>query len=412
MRADSLVASRLELAARACFILLIVALPGPIAPMSIATGLTGTFTIAHWFRSRSLPDPTPVAWPAVAWAIALAVSAAFAIDPSHSWPRLTKALFPALMPLAAFHVRNRKDGARALTLLLLSSAAAATYGVVLFVARGASFAARARGPTGHYMTFAGQLLLLVSVAFGLILTRPSLRERWWAWLAAALGGAALVCTYTRSAWIGLAVSLAVLIGLVRWRWLPALALALGIGYLIAPLGVRTRLDSSFDPHHPTNVERTYMWEAGARMFQERPWTGVGLQDMHEIYARYRDPAARETPGHLHSVPVQIAASMGVIGLVAFVLLYGSLFVSAGANLRSARDPLARGLMAGVVAGLAGFLVAGCFEWNFGDEELLYLLYVLVGMAWGARSWSAARAAGAEVNPARVRLAGAGATAAR
>jgi hypothetical protein len=55
--------------------------------------------------------------------------------------------------------------------------------------------------------------------------------------------------------------------------------------------------------------------------------------------------------------------------------------------------IAAGLRAGVTGLLAGFLVAGLFEWNFGDEELLYPLFTLVGMAWAARSWSTAEAAG-------------------
>jgi hypothetical protein len=36
-------------------------------------------------------------------------------------------------------------------------------------------------------------------------------------------------------------------------------------------------------------------------------------------------------------------------------------------------------------------VAGVFEWNFGDEELLYPLYTLVGLAWAAHDRSAPRA---------------------
>ena len=46
--------------------------------------------------------------------------------------------------------------------------------------------------------------------------------------------------------------------------------------------------------------------------------------------------------------------------------------------------LAAGLRLGALGGLAGFAVAGLFEWNFGDEELLYPLYTLAGMAWAAR----------------------------
>ena len=48
----------------------------------------------------------------------------------------------------------------------------------------------------------------------------------------------------------------------------------------------------------------------------------------------------------------------------------------------------------VVACLAGFLAAGMFEWNFGDEELLYLLFTLAGLAWAARRWDDAEVAGA------------------
>ncbi len=132
------------------------------------------------------------------------------------------------------------------------------------------------------------------------------------------------------------------------------------------------------------------------MFRDHPLTGVGPQDMKPVYDRYKPPQATERAGHLHSVPVQIAASMGLVGLAAFVLLYGSLFVAAGRGLRRmiAAGGLAAGLRASVVAMLAGFLVAGLFEWNFGDEELLYPLFTLVGMAWAARDWDA-RAPAAE-----------------
>jgi hypothetical protein len=50
------------------------------------------------------------------------------------------------------------------------------------------------------------------------------------------------------------------------------------------------------------------------------------------------------------------------------------------------DGLGLALRLAVVAALTGFLVAGLFEWNFGDEELLDLLYTLVGVAFAASGW--------------------------
>ena len=160
---------------------------------------------------------------------------------------------------------------------------------------------------------------------------------------------------------------------------------------VAPAPYRARLGSAFDPASASNTERLHMWDAGVRMFRDHPITGVGLMDLHDVYERYRPPAAREGAGHLHSVFVQIAATMGLMGLVAFGFLYAALVRACAGGWRERLAGIPAGLRLGVTAALAGFLVAGCFEWSFGDEELLHLLYVLVGLAWAARAWGEAGA---------------------
>jgi O-antigen ligase len=199
---------------------------------------------------------------------------------------------------------------------------------------------------------------------------------------------ALASTFTRSSWIGFVVSLLVLLGARRPRWLVGLAVLVALAFLFAPGAYRERLDSMFDPTHPWNRERWLMWGAGLRMFRDHPITGVGLQDLHPLYALYRSPEAHEAVGHLHNVVVMILAATGVIGLAAFTWLYLSLVRTAASGLRAqlVRGGVAAGVRLGVVAGLAGFLAAGMFEWNFGDEELLHQLYTLVGIAWAARLW--------------------------
>ena len=381
--------------AAACFVLLIAALPWTIAPMSIMAIATAVLTLSLWLRRPSphWPDaPVGRAW--LAWALALGLATAFALDPVASAHRLEKAFFPGLIALAAFHTPGLRPGRRAIAVLFVSSAVASVYGTVFFVAHGATFAARSRGAVGHYMTYAGQLLLLVSAAVPVALQAREPSWRWGAAVTAVLGLVALVGTFTRSAWIGLAVSLAVTVAAVRPRWLIGLAALLAVVYVAAPGSYRDRLHSAFDPHHPMNLERTYMWDAGWRMFRDHPLTGVGLEDLHPIYARYRLPLAREAAGHLHSVPVQIAATMGLAGLAAFGWLFVSLLRAAGFGLRPMlRSPsVESGLRLGVLSGLAGFAVAGLFEWNFGDEELLYLLFTLVGLAWAARTWGGGVAA--------------------
>jgi O-antigen ligase len=378
----------LATAAYAAFVLFVFVLPGPIAPMGIGVALCGALTLAAVLARQAAWRLTPVDPAALGWLLALVLAASTAMDRSASFARVGKGLMPLLVGLAALHARERARGERVLAAWLVASGLVAAIGIGLWVAHGASFASRARGLSGHYMTFAGQLLLEVPVALGVALLSTRPRWRWGAGAVAAVGFVALAVTFTRSAWIGLLVAGGVLVGaIVPLGPFALLALAVAT-YFFAPGAWRARLHSMFDPNHPWNRERVHMWDAGMRMFRDHPWTGVGLQDLHALYDRYRSPDAVEHAGHLHNVFVQIAATMGIVGLAAFTWLFGSLVRAAAAGLR----PLLRtrgtaaGLKLGVVAALAGFLVAGLFEWNFGDEELLYPLFTLVGLAWAAREW--------------------------
>jgi O-antigen ligase len=371
------------------FVLYVAVLPWSIAAMSIAVAAFVTLTVLAWLGRSGPPwQRSPVDLFGLLWLVAMALAGSFAADRAPGLPRVTKGLMPALVGLAASHAAAGPRGRRALAVLLASAATVAVIGIVLWVAQGASFTARARGMVGHYMTFGGQLLLIIPVAVGVALCA---RERSWRLGALAVAGLAVVAlamTFTRSAWIGLGVALAVILGARRPIGLVVLVALALVVYQFAPGAWHDRLHSVFDLHHPSNRERLFMWDAGIRMFRDHPVTGVGLRDLHAIYERYRSPEASEPAGHLHDVWIQIAATMGTVGLAAFVLLYASLVRAATRGLRSqlARGGLAAGLRLGVTAALAGFLVAGFFEWNFGDEELLHLLYVLVGLAWAARPW--------------------------
>ncbi len=385
--------------AAATFLLFVACLPWSIAAMSIGIGICAAATLVAWGVERR-PWPawgrTPVDRAALGWMAALVIAALFAVDRAGSLPRINKGLMPALVGLAAYHAADRRRGVRALGLYLAVASLVSLLGFAIWVAQGHTFAARARGFVGHYMTFGGQLLLEIPVALGVALTARSARWRLGGSVAAALGFLALAVTFTRSAWVGVLVSCTVLFGaLVPWG-LAALALAAAAAWWLAPGAWHARLHSIGDIHNPWNRERVIMWHAGYHMFRDHPLTGVGLQDLRPLYLVYRTSGSTEDVGHLHNVYVQIAATMGVIGLAAFAWLYASLLRTASAGLagwhgaaaRWRAEGLGAGLRLGVTAALIGFLVAGLFEWNFGDEELLYLLYTLVGLAWASRRWAA------------------------
>jgi len=376
-------------AASIAFLLWAAAAFWTVAPMSITAAMAALAFASIRLRRDSAPwDRGPADLGGIVWALALLLSAAFALDRSASFGRLGKLVFPFLVGLAAWHARNPAVGRRAVAVLLASCSLSAAFGLAVWIARGASFASRARGPVGHYLTFAGQLAIGAVLALAILLVVRDRRWRLAAGACAALSLAALAATYTRSSWLGVLAGGGLLLALTR----PIALLPLGLGVaalaVFAPGDFRERLWSVFDLTSRWNEQRQYMWQAGLRMFRDHPLTGVGLQDLRSLYEQYRPPAATEAAGHLHSVPVHVAATMGIAGLAALVTLFVSLARAAAADLRARlrRGGLPAALALGGLGALLAFAVAGLFEWNLGDEEILHPFYLLIGLAWASRRW--------------------------
>lgn len=70
--------------------------------------------------------------------------------------------------------------------------------------------------------------------------------------------------------------------------------------------------------------RLNMWVEALAALQERPWFGYGSGSKPVLAAR-ADLDFGSTTGHLHNIYVEIAYSLGLVGLVGFVLAYGALF---------------------------------------------------------------------------------------
>jgi O-antigen ligase len=240
---------------------------------------------------------------------------------------------------------------------------------------------RAHGFHSIYMTFAGVL----SVA--LLATLPDLlrargRPRWApiAWLLALT---ALALTYVRGAWLGFAGGVMVLgAALRRGRGILFAGLvALAVGLLLLP-GVRGRARSIADPNDPTSSERVLMWRSGVAIARDHWLVGVGPGQVKRVYPTY---AAAEVTnkyrGHLHNSPLQILVERGLIGLTAWLWLFAAFFTLArGLARRVASDATASALVTGAIASTAGFLVAGLFEHNFGDSEVLMAVTFAMALA--------------------------------
>jgi O-antigen ligase len=192
----------------------------------------------------------------------------------------------------------------------------------------------------------------------------------------------LIFTFTRSAWLGLLAGMILMCALQNRKVLIGVGVLIVVFWFLAPVSMKDRAASAFDPSHPRNVERVYMWKAGAEMIRDNPMTGVGDIDLTKLYSEYKSPQATGSPGHMHNNFIMFGVIWGVPGLLIFLILFGKILVTEIRIFISVpqEEWLLKGTALGALGAFAGFHVAGLFEWNFGDAEIVMLFWMTVGLS--------------------------------
>jgi len=247
----------------------------------------------------------------------------------------------------------------------------------------------ARGTVRIYSTLenpnllAGYLLPILPLAVVALLRWRGLGGRLFALTTLVLGVVAMVLSYSRGGWLGMAAalgSLGLLLVLrqtrhwpVLWRRLfPLLLLVLSVAVLavlvtqVEPLRVRLmslvagREDSS-------NNFRINVWMAALQMVQDRPWLGIGPGNdaFNLIYPLYQQPKFNALSAY--SIPLELAVEGGIPAMLAGIgLLWSSLRCGLG-QLRSEADLALPAL--GCVAAVVGLGVQGLTDTIFFRPEV-------------------------------------------
>lgn len=331
------------------------------------------------------------AWPilaaAGAYVLFLVVSIVSSLDPERSARAFTEPFNLAVIPLALWLVRSERDARRIIDGLVLLGGCLGVYGLAQFFLGYDHLHQRIPGPFSHYMTFSGVLLLADLLLVAQLVASAPRRRGWggaWRWAALAVINAALLCSYTRSAWVGLVAALTLLVLARAPRWLLAYPVAALVLALTAPAPMVERMRSIADVDDPSNRDRLSMAQAGLAMVADRPLVGLGPEMVRDLYPRYRvDTAVRDRVPHLHNSFLHLAAERGLPELASYLALMG--IALAGAWRRFRREGGFRGgradLYLGAALALVAFNVAGFFEHNWGDTEVQRLVLFLLVLPW-------------------------------
>jgi O-antigen ligase len=296
------------------------------------------------------------------------------------------ALNLTLLPIVYTAVRDRRDVIAILATYLAGAVLSALYAI-------------ATRPTGEELEriggVAGTANQLASALVTALLLGGALAIAFWrspgpralvlAGMAICLVG--IFMTLSRAGLLALAAALLASVVLAgRWRAGAAIALvAVGLaafGYFsfAVPDAARERVTSL-----GSGTGRTDLWTVAERMVSAEPVTGVGVGNFRTSSIHYlltepglirRDDFFIERPQVAHNMYLQIAAELGLPGLLLFAaLLLGCLtcaFKAAGAFRRQG-DRAMEACARGVVLALVGLLVADAFASDQLAKELWLLL---------------------------------------
>jgi O-antigen ligase len=398
--------------------------------------------VARLVLGRARLERLPVDGPILAFCVWTLLSASFSPNPVESHDSAKKLVLFMLFYLAVDSLVRERDRERIMDAALLGGLVLATGSLLQYYLLGFdTLNNRPRSFLGHYMTAAGLSMAVVVVAAARLALRrdaawrPSSRDfrmvaavgagllvlttaqaadlfaveserlfvaalagtaaamalgrgTWpgpatgtlLAALIVPIGGWALVLSRTRNAWLGVLAGL-VLVALLRApRLLWLVPAAIGTVLILRPAPVIDRLTLT----DASSRDRYYMWQAGIDMVRDKPVFGQGPGMILTVYPQYRWPEApNPLAPHLHDNALQIAAERGVPCVVWWIWLMAAAMGDAYRETR--RDGVAGTWgAAAALALLVAVMVAGLFEYNFGDSEILMFTLLVAALPYALR----------------------------
>ncbi|HEY5340388.1 MAG TPA: O-antigen ligase family protein [Candidatus Aquilonibacter sp.] len=343
-----------------------VAFPGiSIVPLPLAVGLLCAMLVLAMLAAAgiaSAPRYTPALLrPMLVWLGVCVLSLALGLNARDG--SVFVVIFALVILWHAQIVRfyERPGVARAIWWSYLLSGVVASAGAIAMVVlrTPASLYSIANGrAVGTFVLpgeLAGYLLFLIPISFALARTAETRALRAVAWIACGCGLIAMILTFSRTGWVGLAAGIGFLVavrsrkgGLLRAGAIVAAALAIVL--------------MLFNEHHnpSENYTRLSIWQAALGVIDRFPLTGVGPFGFSKIYPLVRMPDGDATAFHAHSLYLTFFAELGLAGLLAFgwtLVAFAREFFDRvrGASQETTLLPLA------IAAGVAGSLVQGLID---------------------------------------------------
>jgi len=363
-----------------------------IAGSHISLGLLVICVALHvWHSRRWLQHSTQIAlgfeWPLAIFVIVCLISTILSDLPWQSFRNLKNLLTILGAYTVAYSLRTHAEWRKpALWIFILSATGAALWGLIKF---GLGLTEKVMSTQSTTMTWGAMSAMFILITLAAANFTATVHERWSARVFFIPQLFALFLSLVRGAYVGFAAGVLYLLKRHWKRLLPAFVLLAIAGSFIAPDTVRARFASMLDPQNPTLLVRLTQWKIATRIIADHPFFGAGWHDLAALTRQYAqpDPNLPEAVnhdvfriGHYHSTYFTLATSGGMLGFLSFAWLMIAVWRRLGKAMRCSMINM--NLVFACRAAMVSFLVAGLFDWTFGDAEVVTMLWFIVGLGMG------------------------------
>src|SRR6266571_905170 len=269
------------------------------------------------------------------------------------WLKYYEYVFLYFMVVSAV---TTKEEARALVFASLVTCFVIALFAIAQIPSGERASAPFEGETGEPNTLGGYLVFMLAIVSGLLLTREAVANRLPLLLLLVAGTIGLMATLSRASFLAAGVLILGAIGFLAPRK-PILMTMVLLGILSTPLwaphAVKERISYTFTQAEEegqirlgalridtATSDRLRSWEQALELWQRYPLWGTGITGGPFMDAMYP----------------RVLTETGLLGLVAFFVLIGSIFRMGITSYRRATDQFARGVALGFLLGLTGLMV--------------------------------------------------------
>lgn len=232
---------------------------------------------------------------------------------------------------------------------------------------------------------AGFLVTMMAIAAGLGYKSPENKYKVIYSVLVILFGGCLILTYSRGAWLSV-LAIVAMYGVLCNRKVFWLLLLLPVIAFFAHDALLERFMSIMNPTDTSSTLRLALWESTVAMIMNNPFFGIGWGAYWMVYPDYDFfiNNANTKIFHAHNMYLNVAAEIGIPGLITFLsIIYGHLRLALISLRESGRD-WSSGLMLGIVGAIFGLIVNGFTDYvlfNIQLSMLFWLLNALIVVVW-------------------------------